>query len=241
MACAHSSARHALLAPLLAAGLLLGCTGEVSQDPSSLTREDGGVAAVSDALAPDGDPSPTVKPPGYGAAPDQGGPDSGPLPTSADQGPAKDQGKPGTTKGDGSTPPPLGDMWSPWSDFTIPDLSLTKKPGGKCPCAASLVCMANTCRATCNKPTDPCGVTSNCPAGQACVTTNYLGKYVCLPGVGLGKPCAAAFCADNRVCGSVNKQPHICLSTCTKAFTACGKGGVCLKSSSGNCHFCTKP
>ena len=240
MACADSSPRHAFLATLLAAGLLLGCSGEVTQDPSSLTTEDGGAAAASDGGAPDGAPSPTAKPPGYGPAPDQGAPDALPPATSADQGPGKDQGK-GPSTSDGSTPPPWGDLWSSWSDFSIPDLSLSKKPGDKCPCAASLVCMANTCRAICNKPTDPCGVISNCPAGHACVTTNYLSKHVCLPGVGLGKPCAAAFCADNRVCGSVNKQPHICLSTCTTAFTACGKGGVCLKSSSGSCHFCTKP
>ena len=122
-------------------------------------------------------------------------------------------------------------------------MKVTTKVGGACPCGAGLLCMNNICRAICKKPADACGVSSNCAKGYACVTSIYNGakKYVCLPGVGLGQPCAAAFCADDRVCGSVNGKAHICLSTCTKAFTACGKGGVCLKSSSGSCHFCTKP
>ena len=232
--------RTLLWTALLAAAWLAGCTGEVTQEPSSLTAEDGGMA-FSDG---GGLPSPISKQTGYKVAPDQGTPDAQPPTKAADKGPGKkDQGKPTTSKGDGSTPP-WGDLWSSgWPDFSSPDLTLTKTPGGKCPCAAGLLCMANTCRAFCKKPTDACGVISNCAAGHACVSVTYNGKktHACLPGVGAGKSCAKAFCADNRVCGSVNKKPLVCLPTCTKAFAACGAGGVCLKATGSNCLFCTKP
>ena len=221
---------------------LAACTGEVLDNPGQ-HEADGGAAAYSDADTP-GTTPPTKKPSGTGLYPDQGTWDGGPVTTpSSDQAVKKDTGTPATKK-DASTPPPLKkDGGFSWPDYTSPDMTLTTKAGGPCPCAAGLLCFGNTCRATCKKPADACGVTSNCAKGFACVTVTYSGvkKYVCLPGVGLGKPCAKAFCADNRICGSVNGKAHICLSTCTKAFTACGTGGMCLKSTTTSCHFCTKP
>ena len=230
-----------LIAELLAAATP-GCTGEVMENPGALSQGDGSMGQ-GDGSGPDVT-APPVKTTGYSAVPDQGVPDG--LSTSwPDQAPPKgqDQGTPVPSQKDGAGPPPPGDLWPAWTDFTAPDLAVSKIPGGACPCAAGLLCWNTTCRATCNKPTDPCQVTSNCPAGQACVSATYAGKvtYVCLPGLGLGKACAKAFCADNRVCGSVNGAPHVCLATCTKAFSACGTGGVCLKSTTTSCHFCTKP
>lgn len=225
-------------AALLGAGE--GCSGDVSGLGS--TAEDSGPAQV-DGPKPAPDQGPGTKPEqGPGTKQDQGTltkPDQIPG-AKQDQGSAAKQDQGPVTKQDQWMPSKF-DFGPMFSDLWLPDSKQSNTAGGPCPCAAGLVCMGIACRAECNKPSDACGVASNCPAGQACVSTNYQGKYVCVPGVGAGKPCAKAFCADNRICASVNKKPLICLPTCTKHLAKCGSGGVCLLSTKGSCMFCSKP
>lgn len=120
-----------------------------------------------------------------------------------------------------------------------PDTGPTQPPGvgGPCPCTAGTLCIENTCRAICNKPTGACGVTSNCPADHACLATTSSGVYVCVPAVQPGQACGNnAYCPVNHVCGAANSAAYSCLPVCS--LGPCGGNGKCVTASNG-CSFCS--
>lgn len=120
-----------------------------------------------------------------------------------------------------------------------PDTGPTQPPGvgGPCPCTAGTLCIENTCRAVCNKPTGACGVTSNCPADHACLATTSSGVYVCVPAVQPGQACGNnAYCPNNHVCGAASSAAYSCLPICS--LGPCGGGGKCVTASNG-CSFCS--
>lgn len=115
--------------------------------------------------------------------------------------------------------------------------------GGKCPCAAPLLCVDNKyCRAQCKAPTGGCKAVSNCPTDHACIDTDVKNVYVCLPGVAAGKSCSQYVpCYNKHICAAINYKPSICVPVCSSAGGKCGKSskGTCLKS--GTCLFCSSP
>lgn len=133
---------------------------------------------------------------------------------------------------------PVVDTLPPDLPQSQPDLPPTGV-GGPCPCTPPLLCVAGACRGRCQAPTDGCKVSSNCPATHGCIPTSS-GAHVCMPAAGAGSSCGGTvFCAVDLVCASVNKQPYICLPTCSTAGAPCGTGGTCLQA--GACRFCSSP
>jgi hypothetical protein len=129
------------------------------------------------------------------------------------------------------------DQGSPSDGAPKPDKPLTTTPGGPCPCASPLLCVAGYCRKTCTKL--PCNAPGGCLANEACVSTQS-NAAVCVPGVGKGKTCSADVpCVDGHLClataaGSVTGK---CFETCTTAGQACG-GGTCSTIQSSTCLYC---
>lgn len=203
--------------PILALLLLLllsACPGELDLSKAPPLRPDGGASPVS-TEAPD-----LFFPP-----------------------PPGDGGTTLSSNGDGVTALLDGgltpDTVPPPDTLPPPDTGRTQPAGtgGPCPCSAGTLCIENTCRAICNKPTGACGVTSNCPADHACLATTSSGVYVCVPAVQPGQACGKnAYCPVNHVCGAANSAAYSCLPICS--LGPCGGGGKCVTASNG-CAFCS--
>lgn len=164
------------------------------------------------------------------------------IAVSPDWGPVPDSGMwqlpdlSGGSDADGSPPPadhgPLKDA------IPKPDKPLTTTPGGPCPCANPLLCVAGYCRKTCTKK--PCNAPGGCLANEGCVST-LSGSAVCVPGVGKGKTCSSDVpCVDGHLCLATASSSATgkCFATCTTAGQTCSVGGTCSTIENSSCMFC---
>jgi hypothetical protein len=141
----------------------------------------------------------------------------------------------GGSDADGS--PPAADH-GPKDSTSKTDKPLNTTPGGPCPCASPLICVAGYCRKTCTKK--PCNAPGGCLSTEACVTTQS-GSAVCVPGVGKGKTCSADVpCVDGHLClaSSSGGVTGKCYATCTTAGQTCSVGGTCSTLEKSSCLFC---